>query len=190
MGSNTNHSPPNWSNVEEEVAKTILSQGETYLKAQMQFALDADKRALTLATGCITFSTALFAAALVVYNNNISQYIVWSLGVTSIWVLIAAYFCFFAARPVPFALPGSRPALWWDVAGESPVSLIGGETENYQERIETNSTFLNKNSRYVRIAMIMFALSPLVFGATYYIKSGLGVSGIKTYICESSPIQH
>lgn len=163
--------PPAWENqtIHVDVVKMILAQGEAYLKAQMQFALDADKRALALAAACATFSTASLAAALVAFNAKLAPYIVCSFVAVSIWILLAACFSFFSARPTQFALPGNWPEEWWPVADGDLKILIGGETENYQERIRSNAKFLRKNSKYIKASMIMFALVPAVFGASAYI---------------------
>ena len=73
-----------------------------------------------------------------------------------------------AARPVLFCLAGSEPLKWWDHRNSAiTTSSIGGETENYQERIEINDDVLKSNAKRLSRGVNIALASPFIALATW-----------------------
>ncbi len=160
--------PPDWAKVEEGMARQILYQGETYMRAQLQVGLDADKRAMTLASILSAAATAVLAANIVYYNAKSDFGTLLTGFLVSAMMLVASGLCFWTARPRQFFLPGNHPEKWWAVATGKLSEEIGGETENYQDRIVHNDDVLRSNGR-VLVTAISIAIAAPVCGIIFWL---------------------
>lgn len=158
-----------WSEVKDDVAKQIFTQGETYLKSQMQIALDADKRALGLAGFFTTFSTASFAVCVTYTNVNQNKALLASGIVAAALAFISAILSFYSARPMEIKVPGAHPRNYRKLVSRPVSVLYGLEAQNYQAHIDKNQDFLSANAKYVRIAIWIFASIPAVTAIIYYL---------------------
>lgn len=145
----------NWNGVSPEMAKQILQQGETFLSAQWQAAIAADQRAVTTASIFIAIAVAAVAGTLSGWSL--------SAGFTaSFAMIVGAFLCFWSARPSEFYAPGNHPDQWWDCRNADLTTAIGGETENYQARINRNSELLGQNGRLFMWGIYCAVASPVV----------------------------
>ncbi|WP_267358426.1 MULTISPECIES: hypothetical protein [unclassified Methylobacterium] len=180
-----------WDKTNPDVAKHIFTQSETYLRAQMQIALDADKRALGLAGFFTTFSTALIAACVTYYNVNKEFHILVIGLIGACLAFTSAVLSYYSARPMLIAPPGNYPESYWAAIGESAAYLYGQEAQNYQSKIKFNENFLNTNARYVRWAMRIFVSIPLVLVITYYLHDfSSRMDQAKLWACQASVLHH
>ena len=149
-----------WTNTPEPMARDILAQGETFLHAQMQSALASDQRATTMAGLLITISTATFAGVVALWERLESDAL--AAGFTSAAVLLlAAVAAAWAARPIDFWFPGSRPEDWYEGRLCKPADMLGGEAENVQFRIDENEALMSGNQTALRLSFVLALLSPL-----------------------------
>lgn len=169
----TNADDLQWNRVSEKMARTILEQGRAYLQAQLDISLASDRRAITIATVFTTVSTGVLGVTISQAGSNISLL---SAGLAiSLFMLIAAAHGFYAARSITFFAPGNHPSQWWQYRRENLVRMIGGETENYQARIEHNERCLAANANVLqrghRFAISAPATGFIVWLAANFISS-------------------
>jgi hypothetical protein len=162
-----------WSDVDVEMARQILHQGETFLKAQLDVALASDRRAITAASIFITFATAILGAALANFVARGSASLLVAGIAASAFMFFGAFFAFNAARPVTFYFPGNHPMEWWSCRKAALQEALGGEAENYQTRIESNERVLAENAERLGFAMRFAVCAPVValiiWGITFYL---------------------
>lgn len=154
---------PNWSNVSEKMAQTILERGETYLQAQLDISLASDRRALTVASVFATVGIGVTGAAITYFDKTKSWPILLSGLVTAGCVLVGACYAFWSARPIFFFAPGNHPKQWWPYRRRNLAKVIGGESENIQEHIEHNERCLVANARALQFGS-RWAIAAPVFG--------------------------
>ncbi len=149
-----------WTGTTEPMVRDILMQGETFLQAQFQSALAADQRATTLAGILVTLSTAVFAAAIATWEQVPADALYGMSAMAGI-LLVAGAFAAWAARPIDFWFPGSRPEQWYDGKLEKCVDMLGGAAELTQSSIDENEAFMVGNQTAVRISFVLALLSPI-----------------------------
>lgn len=147
-----------WSNVDVEMARQILHQGETFLRAQLDAALASDQRAMTSASIFIGFATAVLGAGLAQFGSTSDYPLLIGASVGSGFMYWASICCFISARPVDFYYPGNHPEKWWPVCRDDFAEVLCGETENYQEIIDANDSIIASNQtwlwRGIRAALV------------------------------------
>lgn len=153
---------PSWDNIPEDTARVILHQAETFMASQLQVALAADQRAVTAASVFIALATAILAATLAYWAGTNDLPILIGGILTTALLCISAFAGFWAARPILFYFPGNHPANWWRCATYALSLSIGGELENYQERIQHNEGCLQANARILSRGARLAAAAPLV----------------------------
>lgn len=149
-----------WDGTDEEMARLILAQGETFLQAQFTSAIASDQRATTLASILVTISAAVFAGALAIWED-VPDNALYGMSAMAGLLLIAAAFAAWAARPIDFWFPGSRPEQWYDGRKQGLALMIGGAAENVQIAIDENEAFMSGNQTAVRFSFVLALLSPL-----------------------------
>lgn len=165
-----------WADVDRAMAERILAQGETFMTAQLQAALAADSRATTMAGMFITLALAVIAGG-----------VAWGEGASGRPHLIAGFVCgglfllaalraSWAARPIDFYFPGNQPSQWWPCRKGDLTAMLGGESENYEERIDYNQDRLSENQKAIRDAFVLAMLAPVLGAAVWLL-----------FICFSSP---
>ena len=152
---------PDWTKVSEKVARQIFEQAEKYLAGQLTVGLAADQRALTVASIGVGFSSAMFAATIGYWSSKGGEAILVSGLVAGSVMLLGAVMCAWAARPVEFFSSGNRPDQWWPVANQPLATLLGGESENYQEMILDNAKTMDKNATWLERGVVLSSLSPV-----------------------------
>jgi hypothetical protein len=162
-----------WDGVTGDMARLILAQGEAHLRGQLQVAADADRRAMTFASIFVTMATAVLGATVAFYNVKSDKAALIG-GIAAVLCgVAAAVLCVWTARPQGFHLPGNHPRLWWPVRKNDLVATIGGETENYQDRIDYNDRVLSKNSTIFMIGAILGVTAPAVGTLAWFIATRL-----------------
>lgn len=161
-----------WSKVDEEMAREILRQGEIYLSKTLEISIASDQHAATLAGIFSASATAALAvsAAVAISENSNGALVVSGLFVALTW-LIGAMFCVSVVWPSKFQLPGNHPKNWWpdEVSRGSIVEAIGGESENYQERIEFNEAAIKRSAKRLKWGAAIGSAAPFVGLASYLI---------------------
>jgi hypothetical protein len=151
-----------WTGVTDQMARQIADQGEKFMQAQLQVALAADQRAMTVASVFAAIAAAAIAGSLTYWDKTASAPIlVAGLG-GGVWMLIGSGICMWAARTVDFYFPGNHPAQWYDGRREDLAAMLGGEAENYQTRIEANAKRLVENGRMLSLGAKFAVSAPLV----------------------------
>lgn len=141
---------------ETETLKEIVRQSESYLGAQLTAGIAADQRAMS-------FVSLLAAATVVVAGAGgallLAEKPIVALGWTCIGIaagfLIAMALAIVSARPVLFHFLGTMPKDWiGDV--QSKLTLHDSLVEqavNYNERIASNITVLDRNAEWMTWAL-------------------------------------
>ncbi|RDD60496.1 hypothetical protein [Ferruginivarius sediminum] len=150
----------------EELARTVMRQGELNLDAQLRLAMNADQRGASLASVFALLASGLLAAAAakaVPPNGSIA------LAVSGALEVVAAVMCVVATWPRPFAVPGNRPKNWWDdgVTNRSLAECLYRESLNYESAISRNRCRLDWSSRWVTFGALVGVISPMVGLLTY-----------------------
>jgi hypothetical protein len=153
---------PDWREVDPEMARTVLVQGETYLKAQLDISLASDRRALTVGSIFATVAIGTAGAAIARFAEHKGVPFLLAGLSTATFLVLGAWWCFWSARPILFYSPGSHPKQWWPVRKAPLAEVIGGETENYQKYIEHNERCLAENAKALERGSRFAATAPVV----------------------------
>jgi hypothetical protein len=148
------------------MARDILAQGELFLQTQFQSAVASDQRATTMAGLLITVSTAIFAGVVTLWDKLTQDALNGGL-VSAVTLLAAAFAAAWAARPIDFWYPGSRPEQWYHGRTQDSTKMIGGQAENVQMAIEENEAFMAGNQTAIRASFVLALVSPLLGLATW-----------------------
>lgn len=151
-----------WNDVDVEMARQILAQGELYLQGQVQLAIAADQRATTAASIFGSMATAVAAVVIAFWDNSKDDAALAAGLVGAALLLAAAVFAAIAARPVAFDVAGNHPAKWIDDRKGSLVARIGRECESYQRRITFNDSVMSRNKGWITIAFGVALIAPPV----------------------------
>lgn len=159
----------NWAEAEREMLERIADGAELYLSGMMQAAVSSDQRSAALSGVFIPTATAIFGALLVyMTGESPSPMIVAGAVVCGISFFLAAHFCISATVPVDFHIAGNRPQNWYpDIQSGKPyLEALGGELENYQERMRANDTIMEKASKKLRWGAQLGMWAPVLGVAT------------------------
>lgn len=165
-----------WSDVPEHMARIILHQGEVFLDAQLRTALSADQRAMIGASIFTGLAAAVLAATLAYWSASHDPALFLAGLATAVLMVSGGFCCMHAARPVDFNSPGGEPGQWWDERYGSLVVAMGGESENYQERIDVNDKVLRKNAKWLTWGIRLAWAAPIVGFIVWIFASQLGIS--------------
>lgn len=148
-----------WTGTTEKMAREILTQGQMLLQAQFQSALASDQRATTFASILASVATAVAAGTIALWDH-LQKDAFWAGMTMAAMLMLATIFGAWAARPIDFFMPGTRPEAWYDDRKENFVGMIGGAAERCQEDIDANETFMAGNQMALRIGFVVAILSP------------------------------
>ena len=149
-----------WTKIDKDMAALILQQGERFMSAQLQSAIAADQRATVTGNTFVTVAVAFVAAGTAYYAQKGSLAVFVGLLAVSAVLVAAAAMNFYAARPVAFYLPGNRPSKWWLHMDGNLIAMIGGETENYEKHISSNTNLMNRNGQWQRCGSLTALACP------------------------------
>jgi hypothetical protein len=162
--------------VDAEMASTVLRQGELYLQAQLQSAIASDQRAATMAAFFGSVGTAVAAVTIAYWDKSGDVPILISGLIAAALMAVGACICLWAARPVDFFFPGNHPASWENILGAPIADALHGEALNYQDHIEANAEFLEKNSKMVSKGAMISTAAPLAGIAIWLLASAISLS--------------
>ena len=159
-----------------ELARTILRQGELRLQDQLARALASDQRATTLA-GLFTAAAmaALGFGASVLGQRDADLAVgIASLG-TGTLLLAGVGLCVAAAWPVRFAAAGAAPEKWWKDGVETrPLAeCLKKESRNYQRRIEHNRDVHARATGRLRAGIVIGCSAPALGLVVWALASAL-----------------
>jgi hypothetical protein len=150
-----------------DVIREIVREAESFLDAQLKAALEADKRAMTLAgiLGAIISVLTGGSASMIAAEVNVWPHI-WAVFVLIGFFIVALFAAINAARPTPFGFVGNDPSTWVsDIkAGKALNVSLAEQASFYSKDIKANSACLDENHRCIRMAL-KFALFGICFGA-------------------------
>ena len=152
----------NWTDVEPEVARQILHQGEMFMASQMQAGIASDQRAMTVASVFSAFAMAV-AAGSIAYWDKVGDLPILIAGLVAATVMtIGSAISLWSARQVDFYYPGNHPSSYFECLNSSIQTILGGEAENYQERIGKNAKILQTNGRATTCGAAISMSAPML----------------------------
>jgi hypothetical protein len=151
-----------WDGVSDGMARHIFDQAEKYLKAQLDISLASDRRALTVASVFSTVALGSLGATLAHFAQRSSAPFLFAGLSATLFMIIAASYAFWAARPITFYVAGNLPGNLWPYRRKELARLLGGETENYHEFIEHNEGCLAQNADALRTGSRYALVAPIV----------------------------
>ena len=160
---------PIWLSANPEVIDFVLLQAEKHLQAQFDTATASDGRAVTAAS--VLVGLAGLAVAGVATAPQIPPEGAWSILATAATMFCGAAFCFLAARPVDFYVPGNQPDQWASCALAPLSESKAKEIENYQEMIDDNASSLELGSKNLMQGLQLALAAPIVGAAVFAITS-------------------
>lgn len=158
-----------WSGVDSEMAKTILDRSETYLKAQLDISLAADRRAITLGSVLVTLATGVGGASFARFNNLGDVAVLFAGLSTAAMMVVGAGLSFWSARPILFHTAGIQPLYWWPHRNAPLVEVMGGQSENYQGNIDHNDECLKRNARLLKRSSICAVIAPVLGAIVWFV---------------------
>lgn len=150
-----------WTGVDIEMARQILAQGEAALQAQLQLAIASDQRATTAASIFVSMATAVAAAFIAFWDNTQDSSALWGGLTGAAFLLVGGALAAFAARPTDFFIPGNHPRQWYEGRNSVLATMVGGEAEDVQRRIEANDTLMFANQRWLKAGFAAVMIAPL-----------------------------
>lgn len=131
------------------------------MQAQLQAALASDQRAVTMASIFATVAAAIVAGALAYWDKKDDAQVLVAALAAATPLTIGAVLGMWAARPIDFYFPGNQPEEWYGCRNGSLAEALGGEAENYQERIGLNAVALGANQRAVAMGAGLAVCAPI-----------------------------
>jgi hypothetical protein len=157
-----------------DVLAEVVREGELKLDAQLQTALAADNRSLTISGLSLTASTTLLGgAAILTGETHPDLPVIGIAALLGVALLSAGILAMLAARPVSFFLPGNEPENWvpsaWDLPAGAGRTLKRARVEQarvIQKLLSSNSLTAQRNARLVRAALwiILSGVTLAAFG--------------------------
>lgn len=151
---------PDWATADPEMVRFIHEQAEIYLQAQFQSALASDSRATTLASIVASVSAAVFAGCIALWDK-LDTAALWGGMVTASILLVAAIAGAWAARPIDFYMPGTRPKKWYGFVAANRIEMLGYAAEDYQDDILANEEAMVWNQRAIKFGFFLILTAPI-----------------------------
>lgn len=149
-----------------DLLKQIVESGEARLQAQLTIALASDLRALTLAGFLAAAVVALIGGAATLMLSTPSQHFLgYTALITALGLLGATGLAVFAARPVAWSSPGTRPEIWVsDIKGQKAEDIRLAElAADIERKTEENATAMSGHGKALNIALLI-AIGSLALG--------------------------
>jgi hypothetical protein len=154
----------------EELIREARRNGETYLSTQIELALAADQRAMTL--GGILAATSSIVLGFALSGLSSSSATFFAL-VLSLALAISCALAFYSARPAAISPPGNLPSGWYeDISQNTPLAAaLLEDLAVIQRSIEKNSRLIEGNARWLRAALIIAAMAVIFTPIIGYIST-------------------
>jgi hypothetical protein len=152
---------------DSETIKIVISDAESYLKAQLQAGLAADLRAMTFAAVLAAIVSILIGGVASLIANKVE---IWPhvlpVSVIVVGLCFALGFAVYAARPTDFFFAGNNPKNWVpDVdRGMGLTRSLADQAAVYAVDIEKNEKILSDNHRFLKFALLT-SVASTVLGA-------------------------
>ena len=159
--------PASYKSTDVVLLREIVTSAEARLQAQLTASLAADQRALVLAGFLLAVIVALGGAAAALLLKDPKQLF---LGYTAfgcaVGLLVALSLTVYAARPVDWSYPATRPGAWIkDIAAKKAEKIRLAEmAADAHLKIDDNATLMRSNGKCVNVAL-WIAIGTLVIGA-------------------------
>ena len=147
----------------DDLIREAMRNGEDYLRTQMQIALAADQRAISLG-GILAAAASVVLGFLFTDTDRLTDALSYVCLFLSIGLGIASGLAFYAARPVPMKSIGNTPSNWYeDIKNERPLSEAILEEVHYIDKsIIENTIIIEKNAEFFKFAMITAAATVVI----------------------------
>jgi hypothetical protein len=147
------------SSVPDSLVEELHKEGVLCLQGTLQLAVAADQRATTLTGVFGAGSVALLAAAATLLTvSQPNQPLLLGAIATAIFLLSAALFCAWAARPVDFFLVGYEPKLLAPAARDRGW-MLRCTTEDIQMRIDANRRVISRSALILKFGFLIAVCS-------------------------------
>ncbi len=147
--------------------REVVESAELRLQSQLTAALAADQRALVLAgfLSAVIVALASGAAALLLAHPR-QDFLAVTALICATGFLIALALTVYAARPVAWNYPGTRPGAWKrDIASKKDeATRLADLAEDLHRKTGENKDIMGKNGRLVLAALCIVAVSLLIGG--------------------------
>ncbi len=156
-----------WEGVSPDVVDFVFYQAERHIEAQLQSGIASDARAVSSASLLAPLAGLVLAGSFGYWIANPSTPLLAAGIVLGAVLLLAAFFCILAAKPIDFYFPGNQPAEWYGCLNEPLLESKGVEIENYQSMIEDNAAALAAAAKWLIRGISLAIASPLAFVIVY-----------------------
>ena len=147
---------------DENILREIIREAESYLSAQLQSAIAADQRALSVAgvLGTVTIGLAGAGTALLIRVEPITV-LGWLALVLSLLLVLSMFLALLAAMPASFEYGGNAPGQWAeDVKKHQPIKDSLAEMADHYDKM------IAKNDRQMRLNNTKLALAVWLSGGS------------------------
>jgi hypothetical protein len=159
-----------WKGYDPEKAREIFNLGQAYLDAQLQTALAADSRAMTMAGLFVTLGLAILAAGVGYWQTDKESWAVLLPAVAAAGLFVCAGAqAGWAARPITFYLPGTHPEQLFKSREDDLATMLGGQAEIDDRDIRRNEREMARSASAVMRAFWMAVAAPGVAFAMWLV---------------------
>jgi hypothetical protein len=165
-----------WSQAKDGIVDEILRTSEDYLAGTVTVAASADQRAAVVAGTFATAGAAIVAGVIgfsaAVPDTNRHAVGIYVGGLLSAFLfLLGALFCFRAAMPIGFNLPGTQPHTWVsDIKNGRTLDECKHDLINLHETsISENLDILRANARWFSIGAYCGIAAPFVGAVIWFV---------------------
>jgi hypothetical protein len=147
--------------------REVVDSAEGRLQAQLTSALAADQRALVLAGFLSAAIVALVGGGVALLLAEPAQiFLALTALVCAAGFIVALSLTIYAARPVAWSYPGTRPGAWIrDIATKKVESERLAELcADLHRKVSDNADLMQSNGQIIRAALL-FTLGSLIVGA-------------------------
>lgn len=152
-----------------DLLREIVASADVRLQAQLTASLAADQRALVLAGFLVAVIAALVSGAVALFLQVPRQgYLAWAAIGTALGLFVSLLLTVYAARPVSWGYPGTRPQAWLRdiVSKKDAASRLSELAADYERRGRDNAALMARHGQCILAALIVAAVSILLGGAT------------------------
>jgi hypothetical protein len=151
---------------DERLVDEVIRQAEARISAQLQLAIAADQRAMSLAASSSAVAAASFGVAVSQFGAEEGLFV--ALTVVGVGFGITTGLAAWSARPSDFAPPGFDPRSFLPDMdpGKTHIQIKREILARIQERIDRNRRGMAMNGLFLSLALWIASLTPFAAGLT------------------------
>lgn len=138
----------------DDLIREATRNGEERLRIQMQIALAADQRAVSLG-GILAAAASVVLGFLLTDTNRLDGATSYICLFLSVGLCTASMLAFYSVRPVSMRFAGNKPSYWRDdIESDKPIiDAISEQMLHIDKAIDVNETVINSNAKAFGWAM-------------------------------------